>query len=508
MHVPINIPSLSMTTNQDVDMNSELIAHGYANIAAGFCGGLQNYLCYSNSLLYFKCNGGGKVSGYLLAAITLIFFCIGPSAVYYLPRVMPGCLLIHIGLDLSKEGLWDSYRSFDAVEYASIVAITVVMTFYGMTAGLGLGILCAALTFTIQASQHVNPIRGKMTARTLRSSQWRSQIERKLLDTKMTHVLVIQLQGQLFFGNATILASDVDRYLRESSKTENCTKFLVLDFTLVIGIDSSAAETICKIFEIGRKHNVRVCYSRGSKHGFPCVVPLSERLNSMNPPKSINLSSCGSCGGNICAITCKCRDCGEKTKDYLKKYLFESDNLDEGLCWCEDIIITGEIKKGSAANVTRSLYGRPISFSSKQVSQLNQLPPFLHQLYSLTNEESTSTIQTLLSFFEEKHLTKGTILWVQGSISDRAVLLKEGKLLSMLEDEAGTTEEILPGHLVGEFGLLTNQNRSGTLMVDTESIALVLSRDSYEKMVVNDPHTALVLSKICMVSGCIFISNF
>jgi MFS superfamily sulfate permease-like transporter len=79
-----------------------------------------------------------------------VFFYLGPSVVYYMPRVMPGCLLIHIGIDLSTEALVDSYPALDIVEYSSVVAITLVMTFYGMTAGLGLGVLCAALTFTIQ----------------------------------------------------------------------------------------------------------------------------------------------------------------------------------------------------------------------------------------------------------------------------------------------------------------------------------------------------------------------
>lgn len=150
MHVPINIPSLSISTHRDVDMNKELIAHGYANLIAGALGGLQNYLCYSNSLLYFKCQGGGKISGYLMCVMIAVFFYIGPSVVYYMPRVMPGCLLIHIGIDLSTEALVDSWGALDAIEYTSVVAITLVMTFYGMTAGLGLGVLCAALTFTLQ----------------------------------------------------------------------------------------------------------------------------------------------------------------------------------------------------------------------------------------------------------------------------------------------------------------------------------------------------------------------
>ena len=49
MHAPINIPSLSLTTDTNVDMNKELVAHGVSNIGAGLLGGLQNYLCYCNS---------------------------------------------------------------------------------------------------------------------------------------------------------------------------------------------------------------------------------------------------------------------------------------------------------------------------------------------------------------------------------------------------------------------------------------------------------------------------
>jgi SulP family sulfate permease len=112
MHVPINIPSLSMSTGKVVDMNNELIAHGYSNIISGFCGGLQNYLCYSNSLLYFKCHGKGKFSGYLLVVITAVFFIIGPSMVYYIPRAMAGCLLMHVGIDLTREAVNYNFKLF------------------------------------------------------------------------------------------------------------------------------------------------------------------------------------------------------------------------------------------------------------------------------------------------------------------------------------------------------------------------------------------------------------
>jgi SulP family sulfate permease len=79
---------------------------------------------------------------------------------------------MHIGVDLTMEALWDTKNSMDGIEYGSVLAITVVMTLFGMTEGLALGLLCAAFTFTLQAGRHVPPIRGKMSAHTLRSSRF------------------------------------------------------------------------------------------------------------------------------------------------------------------------------------------------------------------------------------------------------------------------------------------------------------------------------------------------
>lgn len=51
---PINIPAFALSTKVDVDMNQELVAHGFSNILAGVCGGLQNYMAYTQSVLYVR----------------------------------------------------------------------------------------------------------------------------------------------------------------------------------------------------------------------------------------------------------------------------------------------------------------------------------------------------------------------------------------------------------------------------------------------------------------------
>ena len=88
-----------------------------------------------------------------------------------------------------------SRPGLDYLEYTSVLLITIVMTFYGLTAGLVLGVVCAAMTFTLQVSQRVSPIKAILRATTLRSSRWRSIEEQDFLDSNSRNILVVQLQG-------------------------------------------------------------------------------------------------------------------------------------------------------------------------------------------------------------------------------------------------------------------------------------------------------------------------
>jgi len=276
MHVPINVPSLSASTGkEDINMDDELMMHGYSNLISGALGGLQNYMCYSNSLLYFKSNGGGKIPGLILAAVTFYFFIVGPDSVSYLPRCMAGCLLIHLGIELAKEALWDSLEYFDSYEYLSVLVITLTMTVYGMTNGLEVGAFLSVCVLTLQMSRSfAKPIRKRIQATTLRSSRFRPRAQRDFLskpaeeggDNVLSSVTVLQLHGTYFFANASIFLQEFDTILKTSSMLD-C---LILDFTLVGYIDSSAQSTLASCLRMARGYEVALVLVRGSKEGFAC----------------------------------------------------------------------------------------------------------------------------------------------------------------------------------------------------------------------------------------------
>ena len=52
LHVPLNVPALGVSLAEDnVNLDRELTAHGYTNLAAGALGVVPNYLCYVNTVL-------------------------------------------------------------------------------------------------------------------------------------------------------------------------------------------------------------------------------------------------------------------------------------------------------------------------------------------------------------------------------------------------------------------------------------------------------------------------
>ena len=87
------------------------------------------------------------------------------------------------------------------IEYGGIWLITIVMTAQGMTAALIASVIAALSTYAVQSITHQDPVRGHMTAESLRSSVWnRSPDALKILDDAKAgrqRILVIQLQGHV-----------------------------------------------------------------------------------------------------------------------------------------------------------------------------------------------------------------------------------------------------------------------------------------------------------------------
>lgn len=110
--------------------------------------------------------------------------------------------------------------------------------------------------------------------------------------------------------------------------------------------------------------------------------------------------------------------------------------------------------------------------------------------------EERAVVERFFSYFSREVFQKGDILWRQGSKSNCAKVLVSGDLIASLENEAGTTEPISVGSVIGESGLVDNQNRHSTVEAKSDSILYSLSRESWELLKEQDPRCAQLLYHI------------
>jgi SulP family sulfate permease len=525
IHVPINIPAFAISSNVEPDMDRELVAHGWSNAAAGLFGGLQNYMAYSNSVIYSKSGGKGIGSSLSIVAATIILFIVGPTITSFVPRCMAGTLLLHIGIDLFLEGVKDSYGDYDTLEYSGIWLITIVMVVFGMSAALIAGAVAALSVYLVQSITHQNPIKGQMSAVSLRSSAWNRSIEaREILEDKATgrhRIHLILLQGHIFFGNVFLLLEKIKSSLEQMCGTVDEPKIVIIDFTSVLGLDSSAAQAIAKLkTTMHNKYGIVLSiFVTGSTDGFPCEYNLSEELSESvlgkttnddddseafvddafaclaDEPESTALLSAPRMSMSIKASAEAASSIGTSMKQAVLSGGIPSsrvcDTLDEALVFAEDVLIALEdsfLLEDDLNETTRhfKLHRSPSTESAHDEEKLLALR-YLEKLCPLASGDE---VESLLSAFTRERFADGDVLWSQGSSSDCCKLLVMGNLLSRLED-GSCMEDIAAGSTIGELGLVHKTERLSTVTcVSDRAVLFSLSRESWEDLLKTQPALA------------------
>ena len=124
LHVPINVPALGVSAGIDnVDVDRELVAHGLSNAVSGLVGSIQNYLVYSNSILFMRAGGDSRVAGFMLAAGTFAVMAAGPTVIGYIPVMVVGALIFLLGIELLREALVDTWGKLSKLEYLTVMHI-------------------------------------------------------------------------------------------------------------------------------------------------------------------------------------------------------------------------------------------------------------------------------------------------------------------------------------------------------------------------------------------------
>jgi SulP family sulfate permease len=226
--------------------NNLLIRLGLANaVSAGF-GGITSGINIGPSLANRAFGGRTWLSVMVNAAMVLVAATLLFPALAYMPRAVLSAVIMVVAVQhidpwtkqftgrLIKPGT--PQRGAIALDLGVSVFVSLLSIAINVVLAVFIGIVLAVMLFAVRMSK--SNIRRLYRCDAVRSRRYRDPAELELLRVAGASVLVIELQGALFFGTADRLAQIVD------TETASDTTAVLLELRRVTEIDSTGARIL------------------------------------------------------------------------------------------------------------------------------------------------------------------------------------------------------------------------------------------------------------------------
>jgi SulP family sulfate permease len=430
----LNASGFELMVRKDLDFNRELKSAGIANMLAGFGGGTVGFHSLSLSALGLRMGATSRLAGLSCAALCGATLFFGSSLLTFFPRPILGGLLLYLGLGFLIEWVIAAFFKLQKPDYFLILFILIIIAAFGFLEGVVTGILVAVVLFVIKYSR-VGVVKYFLSGVNYRSNVDRGTEMQRLLTDHGEHLAILKLQGYVFFGTANnllaIVRSRIDNPVLPKAG------FIVLDFSLVSGVDSSALKSFAKMLQVAGAQSVTIV------------------LTALSADVARQFTR-GEAGGT--------------SPEVLRIF----SDLDHGVEWCEDRIIAG--------------LGRSLSATEKIT-----LPGLLAELLP-----AGADISRFSRHLEFRAIRKGDYLMHQGDDVAALHFIESGRVTAQLELDNGKTARLRSmgaGTVVGELGLYLGAHATASVVAEEESSICSLSRTALSDMERSDPLVAAAFHK-------------
>jgi len=433
MSLLLNASGLELAVEKDMDLNHELRAAGTGNLFAGLFFGLVGFHQLSLSAMNLKLGAQTRLTGLFAAGVCLAAFVVRTNFISLFPKFVLGGLLLFLGLTFLYEWVYETWYKLPKADYFVILLILVVIATAGFLEGVAVGILVAVILFAVKYSQ-VDVIKHTLTAATYQGMIARPKLHKRILRRYGKQVLILELQGYIFFGTANYLLEQIRTHINSYANTRLC--FLLLDFSHVTGIDSSVVLSFRKMKQLVRNNNTSII-----------LTGLSEDIKTFLRKSGV--------------------------LDLEENSFHVSPDLDHGVEWCEDKLLqsTGVLTKDTRKSIQA-------------------------QLKEMIGD--TELITRIMDYLEKQELPAGVHFIHQGDSPGAVYFLEEGVVTAQIEfsgEEPRRLNTMSSENLVGELGFYLGSKRNASVVTETPTTLYRLTTEALKKMESEDPEAAALFHK-------------
>jgi SulP family sulfate permease len=447
----LNESGVELIVGGDFDINRDLYVTGGVNVATGILGVPSSYIYLGSTVTASRIGGRHRSVGILIGFLLLMIFFAGASFLSLFPKFVAGGLLLFLGLSLILEWLIDARKTIPFIDFAIICCIVLIIEFVGFLEGIGIGILVSILIFVFRYST-INVIKNMFDGSTVNSSKDRSIPDQRILEHNTEQMLILQLDGFIFFGTGNGLYERVKQYISEPGRN---LQFILMDMTLVRGIDSSAIKSFQKLAQLLVKSQIELL-----------IVGLDDNI-------------------------LKILDTGGFTPNEYKCLIYFKD-LDHAIEHCEDIIIESEkfrmreerLKGGQTdLDIIQATYTdmmAALELQEKFENMIGKMKPYLKEVPINTGEH----------IYRQKEICKDVFFIMRGQVT----LSRKNR-----QGESTRIRTLGPWTITGELGAFIDYRAPYDALVVKDGHAFKLDEKSKLQLEADDPELASELQKLIII---------
>ena len=422
-----------------IQVNRELMRLGVGNMASASFGGIANGINLGSSFANHRSGARTPFSLVAHSAVIILAVAVLTPLIVHLPRVVIAAMLVAVSIQLVDRWTLQIVKRLVARDFASaqsvlldlliIMIVAVVAIALDIVIAVVIGIAVTILFFLFRMSKSV--IRLAYRCDEVHSRKTREPALMDVLAAHGSKILVLELEGPIFFGTAENLAA----YL-ESTGGDNAS-YVILDLKRVNEIDSTGAKTLLSAHDRLTREGRHLLLS-----SIPDQPPIANFLKDM---------------GVAAALT--------------RGRIFP--DVDRAIEWAEEHLILsrlGDVESGS------------------------EFPFARIEVFAHMSEDELVIMKSVLTrrtygggeiVFREGDASDELYTIAKGSASVRLRLSgpdRETRLITFS-----------PGTVFGEVALLDREARSATVEADEELVCYVLTRADFDNLTAEHPAVAIKL---------------
>ncbi|MDP3150791.1 MAG: SLC26A/SulP transporter family protein [Ignavibacteria bacterium] len=402
--------------------NKELLGQGIGNIVTAVAGGIPGAGQMGATLVNLNSGGKTQMSGVVVGVSSFLVLLLFAKLVAWIPyAALAGILMVVAVRMVDKKSFTLLKHKSTRFDFFCIVAVVISAVSMSLIAASGVGIAFAILLF-LREQIRSSVIRRKILGNQIFSKKIRLKNELEILQEKGSETIVVELQGQLFFGTTDQLFTELEPFLKKC-------KYILLDMKRVQSIDYTAVNMLKQI-------QARVKAQKGFLvfASVPLSLPTGQNVKSY------------------------LEDLGLTETEILKFF----NDLDSALEWIEDEILKGEL-----------------------VTKLDTSKALLVKQFDFFEDLSVEALQKLLECMEEKTYKPGELIFELGEESDEIYFIRRGMVKIVLPLSQGMSHHLITfptGGFFGDMSFLDKGTRSANAVAVDDVELYVLSREKFSEV--------------------------